>query len=345
MEPRTPNVASSEGKAAASGEGVEVVAMSWTALALIDGPSTPEDLAQHFASTGAAISAQRAHTLIEELIARGLVRVARVTDRGERRVVRTVIGDHLLGALVGQSSLDERLTELERLRSDLLSTIAHEVRTPLTAIRTSVGLLLDPATHASDAQRTQLLSTIERNAERIQQHADDVLDLARFRAGHVRLGVRRFDARVIADEVVDALAPNFEAKHQQVRIEVPAEPLWVFADHRRIERAVLNFAANAHKFSPEKSSIAIAVRGPGTDVVWEVSDRGPGIPSEQHDQLFERFFVGTADSGQPGSGLGLPIALAIAQAHGGRIEFDSAAGSGSSFRLIVPATGPVGHEP
>lgn len=319
--------------------------MSWAALALVDRPSTAKDLAQRFASAGAAISGEVAQALIDQLSARGLVRVGQLTDAGERRVVRTVIGDRLLRAVVGKDSLDERLTELERLRSDLLSTIAHEVRTPLTAIRTSVGLLLDPATRASDGQRTDLLRTIERNSERIQQHADDVLDLARFRAGHVRLGLRRFDARVIADEVVDALAPNLSVKHQAVRIDVPAEPLWVIADHRRIERAVLNIVANAHKFSPERSAIAIVVRGAGTEVVWEVIDSGPGIPPEQHDQLFERFFVGAADSGQRGSGLGLPIALAIAQAHGGRIEFDSAVGRGSRFSLIVPAIGSIDHEP
>lgn len=319
--------------------------MSWTALALVEDPSTAEDLAQHFARAGAAISVQQAQALINELTDRGLVRIAHVTAAGERRVVRTVIGDHLVEALVGQNSLDERLTELERLRSDLVSTIAHEVRTPLTAIRTSVGLLLDPATRASDAQRTELLRTIERNAERIQQHADDVLDLARFRAGRVRLGVRRFDARVIPTEVVDTLGPNLEVKHQDVDIDVPAEPLWVVADHRRIERAVLNIVANAHKFSTQNTAIAIVVRRTGSDVVWEVADQGPGIPPEQHDQLFERFFVGAGDSGQRGSGLGLPIALAIAQAHGGRIEFDSSIGEGSTFRLIVPAVGSMDHEP
>lgn len=330
---------------AARNDQLEVIAMSWTALVLLDRPSTPGELAEHFGGAGAPISVQQAQTLIEKLTDRGLVRVARVTDVGGRRVVRTVIGDHLVGALVGQSSLDERLIELERLRGDLLSTIAHEVRTPLTAIRTSVGLLLDPATRASKTQRTELLRTIERNAERIQQHADDVLDLARFRAGHVRLGLRRFDARVIPAEVVDTLAPSLEAKQQDVEIDVSAEPVWVIADHRRIERAVLNIVANAHKFSPENSSIGIAVRTTGSDVVWEVSDRGPGIPPEQHDQLFERFFVGAADSGQRGSGLGLPIALAIAQAHGGRIEFDSAVGRGSTFSLIVPAIGSIDHEP
>ena len=319
--------------------------MGWTALALVDRPSTPEELVRRFGSAGAAISVQQAQALIEELTDRGLVRVARVTDAGERQVVRTVIGDHLVDALVGQSSLDGRRTELERLRSDLLSTIAHEVRTPLTAIRTSVGLLLDPATRASHNQRTELLRTIERNAERIQQHADDVLDLARFRAGHVRLGLRRFDARVIADEVVDTLGPNLEVKHQDVRADVPAEPLWVIADHRRIERAVLNLVVNAHKFSPANSSIALVVRATDADVVWEVSDPGPGIAPEQRDQLFERFFVGAADSGQRGSGLGLPIALAIAQAHGGRIEFDTAVGRGSTFRLIVPAIASMDHEP
>lgn len=315
--------------------------MMWAALAAVDVACSPTELVERLESEGAAVSRDRAQQLIDELAARGLVRVAQAPDGAERRVVRTVLGDELVRAsAAGGGLLDERLTELERLRSDLLSTVAHELRTPLTSIRTSVGLLLDPDTRATAAQRRELLASIERSAERMQQHADDVLDLARFRTGHIRLGLRRFDARVVPHEVAETLAPTLDLRRQLIAIDAPGEPVWIVADHRRVERALLNIASNAHKFSSDGAAIGISVTAVGSEVWWEVKDNGPGIPDDEREQLFERFFVGASDGGRPGAGLGLPIALAIAQAHGGRIEVHSVVGQGSTFRLILPADGP-----
>jgi signal transduction histidine kinase len=120
--------------------------------------------------------------------------------------------------------------------------------------------------------------------------------------------------------------------------------VWVFADHRRVERAVLNLVSNAHKFSPPGSEIRFSVTAIGEDVAWEVADSGPGIPPAAQERLFERFFVSSPDGSTGGSGLGLPIVLASAQAHGGRVEVDSEVGRGSTFRFIIPAAGPVGAE-
>ena len=119
--------------------------------------------------------------------------------------------------------------------------------------------------------------------------------------------------------------------------------MWVFADHRRIERAILNLVSNAHKFSAPGSEIRLAVRRIGDDVCWEVADDGHGIAEDEQPLLFERFFVSASDRAAGGSGLGLPIVLITAQAHGGRVEVESELGRGSVFRLIVPAAGPRGH--
>lgn len=315
--------------------------MMWAALAAIDSASSPTELVEQLETDGAVVSRDRAEQLLDDLAARGLVRVAQALEGAERRAVRTDLGDELVRASVaGGGLLDQRLSELERLRGDLLSTVAHELRTPLTSIRTSVGLLLDPDTRATAAQRRELLASIERSAERMQQHADDVLDLARFRTGHIRLGLRRFDARAVPREVAETLASTLEVRRQRIAIDAPEEPVWIVADHRRVERALLNIASNAQKFSSEGASIGIRVAAPDSEVSWEVTDSGPGIADEERGQLFERFFVGATDGGRPGAGLGLPIALAIAQAHGGRIEVDSVVGRGSTFRLILPAAGP-----
>ena len=122
------------------------------------------------------------------------------------------------------------------------------------------GLLLDPETRAAAEERRELLQTVERNAERLQRLADTTLELARFRAGQIRLQLRRFDARELGDEVRLALGPVLDAKDQRLTLAVGDQPVWVFADHRRIERAILNLVSNAHKFSEPGSEIRLAVR-------------------------------------------------------------------------------------
>jgi signal transduction histidine kinase len=123
---------------------------------------------------------------------------------------------------------------------------------------------------------------------------------------------------------------------------VPATPTRVFGDHRRLEQALVNLVSNAVKYGPPEGRIAVRVAVDGPTVTWSVRDDGPGIPLDEQPRLFERFFVGRndRDGSSRGVGLGLPTALAIAQAHGGRIDVVSSPGRGSLFSLVVPADGP-----
>jgi signal transduction histidine kinase len=310
-------------------------------MRLLDTPGSPDELVRRFETEGARIERQRVTELLEKLAQLGIVRVSAAGAPPD--YIRTLLGDQLAANTFTKGGLRARLQELEHLRSDLFSTVAHELRTPLTAIRTAVGLLLDPETDIPAQQRRELLQTVERNAERLQRLADMTLEVARFRAGEIRLQRRRFDARQLGSDVEVALKPVLDAKEQRLAVDVEAQPIWVFADHRRIERAVINLVSNAHKFSPEGSEIRFAVRRRGDEVCWEVADDGHGIADEDQPLLFERFFVSASDRAGGGSGLGLPIVLVTAQAHGGRVEVESTVGVGSVFRLIVPAAGPGNH--
>jgi signal transduction histidine kinase len=138
------------------------------------------------------------------------------------------------------------------------------------------------------------------------------------------------------------VAPLAEARRQQIRLGAGDEPIWVFADYRRLEQALVNLLSNAQKYSPEGAAIDLEVAGTGTEVSWTVTDRGPGIDPEDQARLFERFLVArdARSEATPGIGLGLPISLMIVRAHDGRIEVDSRPGHGSRFRIVVPATGP-----
>lgn len=309
-------------------------------LALLAEPMTAHEVATYLSGDGLELSATRAGDLLARLDALGLARVAGY-EGTEARYVATSLGQRAATALA-TADPDVRLglEELERLRSDLLATVGHELRTPLTAIRTSAGLLLDPGLDPTPSQRRQLLGTIGRSADRMQQLLTELLDLARLRAGAIEMARDTFDARALARDVAVSVEPMAAAREQLVRLELPDRPLPVTGDRRRLEQALLNLVSNAQKFSPSGRDVTIAVQGEGDPprVRWTVTDQGPGIAADDQVRLFERFFVGSSDrSAGGGAGIGLPTALAIAQAHDGTIEVDSQLGRGSTFHLVIPA--------
>jgi signal transduction histidine kinase len=321
-------------------------ALAMAALYLLAQGATAAGLAERLEALGAVISPSRAAALLERLMALGLVYTP-VTQHDGPSYVPTALGQaHTRAALSGQADVTTRLEELEHLRTDLLANVAHELRTPLTAIRTSVGLLLDPSTSPDADARAQLLQAIERSSDRMQRVLADLLDLARFRAGRVKLQLRRFDARELARDTAAGMTPLLQQRGQTLDVVVPATPVWVYGDHRRLEQVVLNLLSNAHKFSPDGGRIRLEVAGAVDEVTWSVSDQGPGIAPEDQPRLFERFFTAAGRSGSSyaGMGLGLPISMLIALAHGGTIAVQTAVGQGSTFTLRVPAQGPPGTE-
>lgn len=311
------------------------------ALALVPPSATVSDLEGRFAAAGAELRPGLAGRLVARLAELGLIRVSRRSG-DDRRYVPTSLGARALETAVhGGAAMP--LAELERLRTDLLSTIAHELRTPLTSVRTSVGLLLDPRSNPSDEQRRALLEVIERNGDRMQRLVGDILELSRFRSGHVALQLRRFGAVALAQAAADLIAPIAARRAQTTDLAAPiAADHEVYGDRRRLEQALLNLLSNAHKFSPDGAAVRVRVERHHDRTAWVVMDDGPGITEADQARLFERFFVARSDQSSPreGVGLGLPIALAIAQAHGGTIEVASQVGIGSMFSLVVPTAGP-----
>ncbi|MEX1169942.1 MAG: HAMP domain-containing sensor histidine kinase [Chloroflexota bacterium] len=314
------------------------------ALAFIKDGATTTDLEARFAAHGADLRPGVSKGLLSELASLGLVRVANAVPA--RKYVLTSLGLQLIeSGLSGETAAS--LRNLERLRTDLLSTMAHELRTPLTVVRTSAGLLLDRASSPSDEQRTAMLETIERNAERMQRLVGDILDLARFRTGAIRLQQRQFDPADVAESVVDTIRPLAEQRGQTIALDITRPIGKVYGDRRRLERALLNLVSNAQRFSPDRACVDVRVAGAHDGSTrWTVTDNGPGISLVDQARLFERFFVGRNDrhGAHEGVGLGLPTALAIAQAHGGTIEVRSRSGEGSTFTLVVPSAG-VEDEP
>lgn len=311
------------------------------ALRLVPPSATAVELEHRFATAGADLRARIAARLLAELADLGLVRATKRSSRGTRWVATTLGLRYLEAGLHGDAAIP--LAELERLRTDLLSTIAHELRTPLTAVRTSAGLLLDPTAQPTDAQRRTLLEAIERSGERMQRLVGDILELSRFRSGSVSLQLRSFGAGALAESAIAVIAPLAAQRGQRVELSMPASgDHRVYGDRRRLEQALLNLVSNAQRFAPDHGVVSIRVEEHGLFTSWNVTDNGCGISEADQARLFERFFVGRNDRSGPrdGVGLGLPTALAIAQAHGGSIGVRSALGRGSTFSLIVPTAGP-----
>ena len=309
-------------------------------LEVIGAGARPLEVRDRLATLGLTPDPGVIDRVIIEATSLGLIRVAAGRPDAERFVL-TSLGRRQIAASRMQPEDASRLRELETLRTDLAATIAHELRTPLTAIRTCAGLLLDEAVQPTPEQHRTLVLTIERNAERMQRVVGDILDLARFRTGAIVLQPRRFDAVAMADAVIASLAPMAAARAIEVALEPAERSLAVFGDHRRLEQALVNLLSNALRFAADAGRVVVRVARDGDRARIAVSDDGPGIAEADQDRLFERFFVGRSDVGgaRDGVGLGLPTALAIAQAHGGTIEVDSSPGHGSTFSLVVPIDG------
>jgi signal transduction histidine kinase len=316
------------------------------ALALVRDGATAADLECRFVESGADLRPGVADGLLTELESLGLVRISRGAP------VREYVLSSLGRRLVRHGTWTDAavpMKDLERMRTDFLSIIAHELRTPITVMRTLTGLLLDPASDPSAEQRRTMLETMERNAERMQHLIGEILDLARYRAGTIGLQLRPFDAVELAESAVATIRPLAERRNQTVDLKVPRGPSpRVFGDRQRLDRALLNLVANAQRFAPDDGRITVRLHPPADGMIrWSVTDDGPGIPLEDQAHLFERFYVGTHDpnEAQEGVGLGLPRALAIAQAHGGTIDVRSRPGQGSTFTLVVPMAGPPEETP
>lgn len=317
--------------------------LAGAALALVGTGVTPSDLVARLAANEAAVDERVAKARLDELCDLGMARA--VTAEGGTTYHVTPLGERLLAmSFASDPRHADLLSEIEQMRTEILSTIAHELRTPLTSVRTSVGLLLDPAVEPNPEQRRTLLETIDRNASRMQRVVGDILDLARFRAGSVQLQLRRFDAMELARSAIASVAPLAQSRGQRIDLAGPAARVSVFGDFRRLEQALVNLLSNAEKYSPDGAPVLVTVASSPDEVSWSVTDRGHGIKPEDRVRLFEQFFVASRQRTEAtaGIGLGLPITLQIVEAHGGRIDVESLPGHGSTFRVVVPTAGPEG---
>ena len=239
---------------------------------------------------------------------------------------------------------NERLRELDRLKDEFVALISHDLRTPLTSITGYVELLESDDTGPLNEEQRRFLAIVGRNAERLFHLVNDLLFVARLQAGPLELELDDVDLAAVARESVAGAGPYAESRSIGLELVAAGEAV-VLGESGRLTQLLDNLVSNAIKFSPDGSTVTIRVGAEDGVVALEVADSGIGIPEAERSRLFERFFrASTAVSGQiPGTGLGLYIAQAIVEAHGGQIAVESDVGAGTTFRVELP-TRPSGRK-
>ncbi len=233
---------------------------------------------------------------------------------------------------------NERLQELDRLKDDFMSSVTHELRTPLASIRAFAEILRDHP-DLDPEQRQRFLAILVSEAERLSRLVDQVLDLAKIESGHADWHTEILALQHLVEDTVTMTAPLVKERGISVQLDLPPEPAWVWGDRDRLIQVLENLIANAAKFAPSGSGrIEIGLRRLGP--VWRlnVADNGPGIPAAELELIFERFHQSSAGGAKPlGTGLGLPISRRIITHLGGRIWAENRQPRGAKLCVELPA--------
>jgi two-component system, OmpR family, sensor histidine kinase KdpD len=253
---------------------------------------------------------------------------------------------HLLESLVNQVALSIERTRLsdeaqqahvrvetERMRNAILSSVSHDLRTPLATITGAASSLLDERSALDAHDRLELSRAIYREADRLDRLLKNLLDMMRIEAGAVQL---KKDWHPL-DEIVGAALSRLEERlrNHRVKTTFPQDLPMVQIDGVLLEQVMMNLLENAAKYAPTGSVVELSASAGDREVVVEVADRGQGIPPGEEARIFDKFYR-AKPAVEGGVGLGLTICRGIIEAHGGRIWAENRTGGGAVFRFAIP---------
>ena len=228
-----------------------------------------------------------------------------------------------------------REREVDRMKTEFLSTAAHELRTPLTSIQGFSEIMLN-RDNLSQKELKKFLSYINKQAVNLAEIIRDLLDISRIESG-LAFSLNEIESGL--DEVIESIFPHFERRSSDHRFEVslPDKPVRLFIDKEKMEQALMNLLDNAVKYSPGGGVIRVAGKSIKNHYQVSVKDQGIGMTAEQVKKIFDKFYrIDASDSAPSGTGLGMTIVKYIVEAHGGKIWVDSVLGKGTTVRFTIP---------
>ncbi|HEV2756522.1 MAG TPA: ATP-binding protein [Actinomycetota bacterium] len=234
------------------------------------------------------------------------------------------------------NKMAEELSEVDRMRRDLVANVSHELRTPITALQAVLENVVDGVEEPNPETLRTMLSQVERLGRLVSQ----LLDLSKLESGNLALHQQRFTVREVLDQAVHESRVNAQATSKSVALEVAVEPdgLAVVGDPERVHQVIANLLDNAIRHSPPQGRVVVAARPGREGVTIEVADEGPGIPEQDAARVFERFYRSDAarSSAAGGTGLGLSIAKWIVDLHGGMIAVEPNRPHGCKMVVSLP---------
>jgi two-component system, NtrC family, sensor histidine kinase KinB len=241
-------------------------------------------------------------------------------------------------ALFGVVVLLQDVTEfrlLEEIKTNLISTVSHELKTPLTSIRTVLLMLLEQTVGSLNPKQREMLEIASNESERLLRTLETLLDLTRFEEGTLGMRLEAAAPAELIQAAIEETRLDAAHSHITVRLEVDDSLPAVEVDRERIIHALSNLLGNAIKYSPAGSEILLRARmAEGEGVYFGILDQGPGVPQQYQSRIFDRFFR-VPGNPMKGAGLGLSIAREFVRAHRGRIGVHSEPGKGSEFFFIL----------
>ena len=227
----------------------------------------------------------------------------------------------------------EALRRSDAVKTAVLRSVSHDLRSPITAITTASEVLRELGDTLSGDDREELVAAILAQVRRLDRLVANLLELSRLEAGAATPARELWTVDGLVSRVLDVLA----ADDDRVDVDVPDQIPPVEVDPAQLERALANLIENALKFSPADARVSLRAMTEDGEVLVRVTDAGPGIPAQERERVFEPFVRGTAVNGDRGSGLGLAIARGFVGLNGGRLWIEPAPGGGSEFVIALPA--------
>jgi signal transduction histidine kinase/CheY-like chemotaxis protein/transcriptional regulator with GAF, ATPase, and Fis domain len=269
----------------------------------------------------------------------------RIPERRTLRWLTTPTRD-LLGAVVGATVTIRDVTrerEIDRMKTEFVSTVSHELRTPLASIKGSLHLLLSDEGLVLDETQRHLVDISLKNTDRLIRLINNILDISKMEAGHIHLDLERHRVQDFIETAVEGIQGFAESRGIVIESEVAPDAPDVRVDFDRMVQVVTNLLSNAIKFSPERGRVEVGARRAGTQLEIRVTDHGQGIAPEDIGRLFKKFqqLDGRTVRAVGGTGLGLAICRGIVEEHGGRIAVESRPGDGATFIVRLPVPGAV----